>query len=95
MARMRRVDLVISPFVFRLVGSGEASPSREVGSVHWVPMDGLLDEASRSTYEYGQEGATLQFPCLRLHDLVVWGLTYRILSDLTQRLRVAPAGAAE
>ena len=95
MARMQRLDLVISPFVFRLRGPGEASPGHEVGGIHWIAIDALLDEGARSTTEYGQDGATVQFPCLRLDGVVIWGLTYRILGDLTERLQPpSPAGAA-
>jgi 8-oxo-dGTP pyrophosphatase MutT (NUDIX family) len=96
MARMQRLDLVISPFVFRLTGPAEASAGHEVGSVHWIPLDGLLDESARSTTEYGHGGAALQFPCLRLDGVVIWGLTYRILTDLTERLGPSLArGAVE
>jgi 8-oxo-dGTP pyrophosphatase MutT (NUDIX family) len=95
MARMQRLDLAISPFVFRLTGPGEASAGHEVGSVHWIGLDALLDEGARSTTEHEQNGAAVPFPCLRLGDVVIWGLTYRILTDLTERLRPpSPGGTA-
>jgi 8-oxo-dGTP pyrophosphatase MutT (NUDIX family) len=87
MARMQRMDLAIAPFVYRLTRSVDASAGHEVGSVHWVLLEDLLDQGAHSTTEYGPEGAALRFPCLRVDGLVIWGLTYRIFGDFTERLR--------
>jgi 8-oxo-dGTP pyrophosphatase MutT (NUDIX family) len=86
MARMRPVSLTILPFVFRL--RGEISPvlSDEVRSLHWIPLDELLAAERRSVMDYVQEGATMQFPCLRVEDVVIWGLTYRMLLGLEERI---------
>jgi 8-oxo-dGTP pyrophosphatase MutT (NUDIX family) len=89
MSRMRRMDLAIAPFVYRLTREAEAVASHEVDSVHWLLLDDLLDERARSTTEYGEGAAALLFPCLRVDGLVIWGLTYRIFGDLTERLRPA------
>jgi 8-oxo-dGTP pyrophosphatase MutT (NUDIX family) len=86
MARMRPVSLTILPFVFRLRSSVEPTLSREVRSVHWIPLDDLLAEERRSVMDYVQEGATLQFPCLRVADVVIWGLTYRMLLGFQERI---------
>jgi 8-oxo-dGTP pyrophosphatase MutT (NUDIX family) len=91
MSRMQRMDLAIAPFVYRLTREAEAVASHEVGSVHWLLLDDLLDERARSTTEYGTGAAALRFPCLRVDGLVIWGLTYRIFGDLTERLRPALA----
>jgi 8-oxo-dGTP pyrophosphatase MutT (NUDIX family) len=86
MARLRPVDLAISPFVFRLRGDPMPEPGPEVTSVHWIPLASLLAASARSTFEYAHEGATLQFPCLRLDELVIWGLTYRMFISFGGRL---------
>ena len=86
MARMRPVDLAIAPFVYRLHGPGRATPSDEVRSVHWLPIDELLDPACRATLEYAQLDTVLSFPCLRVQDLEIWGLTYRMFVGLAARL---------
>jgi len=86
MARMRPVSLTILPFVFRLTGPVEPAPGSEVRSVHWMPLDVLLAAERRSVMDYAQEGATLQFPCLRVEDVVIWGLTYRMLVGLGERI---------
>jgi 8-oxo-dGTP pyrophosphatase MutT (NUDIX family) len=97
MARMRPLDLAISPFVFRLRGAASPAPSAEVRSVHWLALDELLGPSRRSTMDYQHQGDTLQFPCLRIEELVIWGLTYRMFMSFQERFRPAsrdPDGAA-
>lgn len=86
MARLRPQNLVIAPFVFRLTRDVETRPSGEVDGVFWLPLDRLLDPAAHGELPYEHEGATLRFPCLRIDDLVIWGLTYRMFEDLRARL---------
>lgn len=93
LARMRPVGLTISPFVFRLREGEEARALSEVRSVHWLPLALLLGPSLRSVHEHVHEGAALRFPCLRLGELVIWGLTYRMFEGLEHRLRAAGAAA--
>jgi 8-oxo-dGTP pyrophosphatase MutT (NUDIX family) len=85
MARMRPVDLAIAPFVFRLRDDAALHPNHEVRSVHWIPLDELVREDRRSVMDYAYQGSTLQFPCLRVEDVVIWGLTYRMFVSLQER----------
>jgi 8-oxo-dGTP pyrophosphatase MutT (NUDIX family) len=87
MARMRPVDLTISPFVFRLRHPVELTLSSEVRSAHWLPLDDLLGPSLHSTLDYVHQGATVQFPCLRVEELVIWGLTYRMFMSFQERFR--------
>jgi 8-oxo-dGTP pyrophosphatase MutT (NUDIX family) len=89
MARMQPLDLAISPFVFRLRRAVEPVLSAEVRSLHWLPLDELLGPNRRSTLDYEHHGDTLQFPCLRVEELVIWGLTYRMFMSFQQRFRPA------
>jgi 8-oxo-dGTP pyrophosphatase MutT (NUDIX family) len=82
MARGRPVDLVIAPRVFRLFARLEGAPSLEVVSLHWLALERLLDPSSHSTFSYSHEGRLLELPCLRIEDLVIWGLTYRMFQSL-------------
>jgi 8-oxo-dGTP pyrophosphatase MutT (NUDIX family) len=89
MARGRPVDLTIAPFVFRLVRPARLVPNHEVVSLHWFGLERLLARGSRSSMEYRHEGTTLQLPCLRVDDLVIWGLTYRMFDNLRELLEAA------
>jgi 8-oxo-dGTP pyrophosphatase MutT (NUDIX family) len=88
MARLRPVDLSIAPFAFRLRGPATFRPNHEVRSIHWIPLDELMREDRRSVMDYSYQGSTLQFPCLRVEDLVIWGLTYRMFMGLQERFPV-------
>lgn len=86
MARMRPMDLSILPLVYRLAAPGATRLSGEVRSVHWLPLAALLGAELRSTMEYVHDGAPVQFPCVRVDDVVIWGLTFRMLIALGERL---------
>lgn len=87
MARLKPMDLTIQPFVFGLKESISPEAREEVESVHWLPLETLFDPAARGSLDYRHEGQSLVFPCLRHEGLVIWGLTYRMLQGLEQRLR--------
>ena len=91
-ARGRPLDLTIAPYVFRLRRLGELRLSQEVTSVHWLGLDDLLGPQRRSSMDYVHQGSTLQLPCLRVDDVVIWGLTYRMFLSLGERL-VSPGRA--
>lgn len=95
MARMRPMNLVIAPFAFRLVRPAEAAAVQEVRSVHWLPLARLVRAETRSVHHYVHEGIKLQFPCLRLDDVVIWGLTYRMFDTVAQRLAVCVSGTVQ
>jgi 8-oxo-dGTP pyrophosphatase MutT (NUDIX family) len=94
MARLRPMDLTIAPFVFRLRRAVTPTLSGEVRSLHWLPLDDLARPDLRSTMEYPHLEAQLTFPCLRVQDLVIWGLTYRMFLGLLERMGL-PAAASE
>jgi 8-oxo-dGTP pyrophosphatase MutT (NUDIX family) len=87
MARGRPVDLVIAPRVFRLLERLEGAPSHEVVSLHWLTLDRLLDSGTCGTFSYAHEGYVLELPCLRVDELVIWGLTYRMFQNLAGLLQ--------
>ena len=87
MARMRPLNLVISPFVFRVDAAVQGAAVSEVVSVHWLPLRELLQ--ARSTHDHDFQGTRLRFPCLHYEGLVIWGLTYRMLMGLVERIPAA------
>ena len=92
MARLRPMDLAIAPFVFRLRHAVEPVPSEEVAGLHWLPLDDLVRPDLRSTMEYPHLETRLTFPCLRVQDLVIWGLTYRMFLGLVERMGLPVSG---
>ena len=89
MARMRPMNLAITPFVFRLHRPFEPVLSDEVRSVHWLSLGELLGTARRSTMDYAHQGESMQFPCLRIDEIVIWGLTYRMFMGFQERFGIS------
>jgi 8-oxo-dGTP pyrophosphatase MutT (NUDIX family) len=92
MSRMRPLDLTITPFVFRVRGMPEPRLSAEVTSLHWIPLDDLLGSRFRELMDYPHDGQRLKFPCFRIQGKTIWGLTYRMFSNLQALLEEVEAG---
>ena len=86
------VDLAIAPFVFKVDDEAVPRPNHEVRTVCWLAIEDLLSERLRSTYDYAEAGSVLRFPCFRVEDKVIWGLTYRMFGELALRVREAMNG---
>jgi 8-oxo-dGTP pyrophosphatase MutT (NUDIX family) len=89
LARMRPMDLTIQPFVFNLHAPAVAYVREEVTSVHWLSLEHLLGAAARGFHKRRYGGQVQRFPCARVEGLVIWGLTYRMLLDLGERLKTS------
>jgi 8-oxo-dGTP pyrophosphatase MutT (NUDIX family) len=77
----------VSPHVFLAPGRVEAVvASHEVASTHWVPLDTLLHPDTVGEVQIPIPGGPRAFPCYRVEGQVVWGMTYRILTDFLGRL---------
>lgn len=82
---VRLPKLTIAPFVYGVparAGAHVASP--EVEAVHWVSLDTLRAPATHGDVEIPLPGGARTFPCYRVVDEVVWGLTYRILHQFLE-----------
>ncbi len=81
-SRIPRVQ--IAPFVFsvpRSVGARVNSP--EIARIHWVPLSRFRDPEARGRLELVfEDGVRKRFPAFEIQGEKVWGLTYRILTDL-------------
>lgn len=86
-ARGRRVGLTIAPFVFELADEFELRPNHEVVEALWAPLTDLARGANREIVTYVHEGQRLELPGWNVDGRVVWGLTYRMLESLIDRIR--------
>ena len=75
--------VTIWPIVFRVgyEAMADVASPREVEQVHWFGTDELMAPENRSTYRVRREDADFRFPCIRIQEQVIWGITYRILED--------------
>ncbi|HOU41226.1 MAG TPA: CoA pyrophosphatase [Promineifilum sp.] len=91
-------DFQVTPFVGRYVGPGRprfVPDTREVAAILEVPLDLLLDPATRAEEEMELRGGLrLDVPFFRVNEGRVWGATAMMLSEFLARLRAARAGQA-
>lgn len=82
---VRLPKLTIAPFVYGVPSHAEARvASREVEAVHWVALTELRAPETHADVEIPLPGGPRTFPCYRVVDEFVWGLTYRILRQFVE-----------
>lgn len=85
-ATPRLPPMRIAPFVFGVPAGVDASvTSRELKSVHWVPIDRLRAPDTSSTVRIHFSGFSKTFPSYAVAGEHVWGLTHRILTGFLDR----------
>jgi len=74
--------ITIMPYVFGVPEGIEANAdSVEVDEVLWVGLPVLLDPQTRGTTTILLPEGPTDFPCYRVDGHVIWGLTFRIISE--------------
>ncbi len=77
--------LTVVPYVFGVAATTEARVSSpEVESVHWVSLPTLMRPETRRSVTIRLPDGPEDFPCFRVGELVVWGLTFRILTGFLE-----------
>lgn len=80
--RGRPMNMVINPFVFATKTVPSLTPNHEVSAVVWVPASFLADHRNRESMEYQRAGLSLELPCYRYQDHLIWGLTLGMVDEL-------------
>jgi 8-oxo-dGTP pyrophosphatase MutT (NUDIX family) len=80
--RGRPVNMVITPFVFAVESVPPLTPNHEVAAAVWVPASFLADHRNRETMDYQRAGLSLELPCYRYRDHLIWGLTLGMVDEL-------------
>ncbi|MEO8904583.1 MAG: CoA pyrophosphatase [Polyangiaceae bacterium] len=92
------VPIAVRPFVYLLQARPTLRLSEEVRSVFWVPVSGLQRGERQSTVRVERAGQALEFPAWDIDGRVVWGLTYRVVTEFLRRFNEVsgpPAGALD
>ncbi len=80
--RGRPMNMVINPYVFATSSPPPLIPNYEVAAVVWVPAAYLSDHRNRESMEYQRGGLSLELPCYRYQDRLIWGLTLGMVDEL-------------
>ena len=77
----------VAPFVFFLGGAPPAltvDPA-EVAAGYWIAVRHLRDPGQRAVLPVTGGGVTRRLPAVRFGRHLIWGMTYRIVTDLLDR----------
>lgn len=77
-------SMQVVPAVFLAQHRPEVRLNDEATSFRWVTVDELRSPESKGVYRLRLGGDPAAMPSYQVGDYVVWGLTYRILSDLLE-----------
>lgn len=80
--RGRPMNMVITPFVFAAETVPPLTTNFEVAAAVWVPAGFLADHRNRESMEYQRAGLSLELPCYRYQDRLIWGLTLGMVDEL-------------
>lgn len=72
--------VVVRPFVFALAERPALTPDAEVERAFWLPLARLSAPGARRDLSLAVGGTVRTFPAYVVDDLVIWGLTERILT---------------
>jgi len=90
--RGRPLALVVEPFVFSIEDRPTLDPNYEVADVVWVPLDFLLDRSNRSTIPWRHGAVSVNLPCYRYQEHVIWGLTFGMVDELLTLIKGGTGG---
>ncbi|MEN0057865.1 MAG: CoA pyrophosphatase [Bdellovibrio sp.] len=84
------LDFYIRPFVFHTEQEHAVKlDATEVADFFWVPVKELINPARKTQYTLHRESDLVSLPALYLdREPPLWGLTYMMVLDLLQRLRL-------
>ncbi len=86
--RSKRGRLVVTPFVFAMREDVAPILNYEVAGTLWVPLASFVRGDGKGTYAFTWEDKPYELPCYRLEpdQLVLWGMTHRMLESMLEAL---------
>lgn len=78
--------IAVRPFVFVPSARPALLPNREVASARWVPLDDLLKPGIHRLVRLELREESREVQAYQLEDVLVWGMTERILTNLLRHL---------
>lgn len=77
-------SIAITPFVVLVPAEAAPHPGPEVDEVFWIPLLDLANPRYRGTVEIPGPAGPQAHPCIRYGRYEIWGLTYRIVTQLLE-----------
>ena len=81
-SRGKKHGMDVTPFIFRLEQEVEPAPLEEAEELFWLPLDQAAQGAFDGEHLFSRSDLVHNMPCWNFESFVVWGMTYRILTNL-------------
>ena len=78
--------IAVRPFVFAAPAEVNAEAGHEVAEIFWIPFDVLLDPSARVQTEVRTAEGPRRVDAVLHSGHVIWGMTYRIVTEVAQRM---------
>jgi 8-oxo-dGTP pyrophosphatase MutT (NUDIX family) len=85
-AQPRNAPMVVTPFVFLLLGEVHPTTSREAKEILWVPMSFLLNSKNVSSIRVPIGQREISMGCYMYLDHTIWGLSFRIMQEIVSKI---------
>jgi 8-oxo-dGTP pyrophosphatase MutT (NUDIX family) len=82
----RNAQMVVTPFVFLLLGEVNPSTSKEAKEILWVPMSFLLNSKNVSSIRVPIGHREILMGCYVYLDHTIWGLSFRIIQEIVSKI---------
>jgi 8-oxo-dGTP pyrophosphatase MutT (NUDIX family) len=76
--------IIVRPFVCVVRGVGALQPNHEVAAMHWLPLTTLFARETRVSTSVHVRDVRMRVEAYQVGDLVIWGMTERILSTFEE-----------
>jgi len=80
--------VVVRPFVFALASRPTLVPGVEAARVFWLPLDRLSQRGVWRDFTLPVRGVERTFPAYVVDEIVIWGMTERILTPFLKLISV-------
>ncbi len=78
----RLLPMVVTPYLFELLGDPPMNPNHEVESLLWVPWSYLRNKDNLAVMRWRMGGFSVPMPCYEYAGKCIWGLSFMMIQDL-------------
>ena len=86
--------LIVAPFAYAVPSLEALVPGDEADAALWIPVREIFDPGNRTSFHFSLPAGTREFPAIQVRDLVIWGLTERVLRQVADLAGLQPGEEA-
>lgn len=78
--------MIVSPYIFSVQNKPNLVANHEVADTVWVPLSFFSALENRSIYTMNYQDRSIDMPCYRYQDNVIWGITLSMIDEMLRAL---------